>query len=379
MEISSALNHTSGPGSVLDQSPKIRRIMSRMSRRTVYGMISSTEFPAGVAELFAAYSLDAWGIQQVILDASKHGRFGKWRRIAALFALGHIRADRIHELLSTAIYDSDVDVASAAASVLQELGDWRSAEILASALGNSTLPSSRIATNLDQFPMPVHELIRPLLKNVKRETRFWAASLLARYAQIDGIAFEVSALIDDEHAPVRKAVVDTLAESSEDIAVTAARSKLDDPINYVRSTAVRSLGRHGLRTPDVTFRSSIAGWIAPALSDGDWIVRLAAKESLVELGAAAWRVVSEQLESPDEFARNGAAEVLQNLGVIDWTMGVLGSGGNLNPELFDVLARSLREGGQEMVTAAVERSDSEPMSAIDNVLARLKFVGEAAG
>ena len=42
-------------------------------------------------------------------------------------------------------------------------------------------------------------------------------------------------------------------------------------------------------------------------------MRTAAKDALVKLGPTTWHEVAAQLSSPDAFARNGAAEVLQNL------------------------------------------------------------------
>lgn len=46
-------------------------------------------------------------------------------------------------------------------------------------------------------------------------------------------------------------------------------------------------------------------------------MRAGAKNALEQLGPAATEQVLPYLESPDAFARNGAAEVLQNTGVVD--------------------------------------------------------------
>ena len=51
---------------------------------------------------------------------------------------------------------------------------------------------------------------------------------------------------------------------------------------------------------------------------------------------------------PDGFARNGAAEVLQNLGVLDWTLRGIASGVRPSDEAVDVLRRALKEGGVVM-------------------------------
>lgn len=86
----------------LERSPAIRRILSRLSRRAVYQMVVSTAFPSRLTEIFAAYSLEYLGLARMMLDASSHSGRTRWRRISALFALGHIRADGICELLATA-------------------------------------------------------------------------------------------------------------------------------------------------------------------------------------------------------------------------------------------------------------------------------------
>jgi HEAT repeat protein len=64
-------------------------------------------------------------------------------------------------------------------------------------------------------------------------------------------------------------------------------------------------------------RSDLAVEIADLLGDRDWWVRLAAKESLEAMGPEVWRVLMPCLEHPDRFVRNGAAEVFQNLGILD--------------------------------------------------------------
>ena len=71
------------------------------------------------------------GLPQALRDATPHrGARRKWRRISALHVLLHARPTAIHALLRVALADADADVASAAATVLQRIGDRRAAEIL---------------------------------------------------------------------------------------------------------------------------------------------------------------------------------------------------------------------------------------------------------
>jgi HEAT repeat protein len=172
---------------------------------------------------------------------------------------------------------------------------------------------------------------------------------------------------------VRKAALLTLAAMQAPDLVRLATWRLTDPAPFVRSAALHALAQAGERTPDRTRRSALATTIAPALGDRDWSVRTAAKDALARLGPATWRVVAAQLSSDDRFARNGAAEVLQNLGVLDWTLRGIASGVRQSPEAVDVLKRALREGGMPMAEAAMERSKAESVPAVDELLNSLEL------
>lgn len=359
----------------LDRSPAIRRILSRLSRRALYRMVASRELPAPVTEICAAYAIERWGLPQMIRDASGQRRRRKWRRISALFALGDIRAAGVHALLERAIFDADPDVAAAAAVILHRLGDEPAAVILISALRAGPLPASRIATQLDHFPIPVASLLLPLLADPKTSTRHWAASLLIRYPDVDGLADQLAVLVGDPSPQVRKAALQTLGAIEHADVIDAVRRGVGDPVAYVRSTAIRSLARRGLLERNQQRARTFAAWIAPSLADMAWDVRLAAKESLVSLGPVTWPDVAAQLESADAFARNGAAEVLQNLGLLDRAIGVLESGAKPSAEMLAVLTKALQEGGPAMVEAADARAGPQVSPGIEALLTSLRFVG----
>jgi HEAT repeat protein len=154
--------------------------------------------------------------------------------------------------------------------------------------------------------------------------------------------------------------------------------RLTDPVPYVRSAAINALAQTGERTPDRARRQAIAAGIASSLADRDWSVRTTAKEALAQLGPATWRAVAAQLSSTDAFARNGAAEVLQNLGVLDWTLRGIASGVRPTDEALDVLKRALREGGVTMADAAVLRTKSEPIPDVHELLRSLDLQGAAS-
>ena len=94
--------------------------------------------------------------------------------------------------------------------------------------------------------------------------------------------------------------------------------------------------------------------MAPLLADEAWWVRSAAKETLQASPAHASATLLDYLEHEDAFARNGAAEVLQNTGVLDELVArAVDRGSDAD---LDELAQVLAAGGRQLVTATTLRS-----------------------
>ncbi|MEP6990578.1 MAG: HEAT repeat domain-containing protein [bacterium] len=353
----------------------VRGILVRLSRREVYRVTADTELPAWLTALCATYSLDRWGLAQIVRDAASHRRGRKWRRIAALFTLGELRTEGVHELLEQAVRDPDPDVAGAAVTVLRRLEDRRAAGILITALREESYPPSRIATQLDQFAIPIDDLLLPLLADPRPNARYWGASLLGHYPGFLGVAERVAALEKDEYPGARKTAVTTLARMDVVIALPVAIRLLADPVPYVRAAAIRTVAARGAQAHEESVRRDLAARLTPALADRDWDVRFAAKESLEHLGPGVWREVAEALESADAFARNGAAEVLQNTGVLDRVIAEMGTDTPPDALAMRVLERALNEGGAGMVDAAVARRPAGVPPALVALLERLRFTG----
>ncbi|MEP6999742.1 MAG: HEAT repeat domain-containing protein [bacterium] len=362
----------------LERSPAIRAMLSRKSRRQVYRMIVSTSFPIWVTEICSAYALARWGLPRIVSDASPARGRRKWTRISALFALGHLRVAEAYDLLEAAVFDTDPDVASAASVVLHRLGDRRAAEILIAALQARSYSPSRLATQLDEFPVPIDDLLRPLLNSPVVDARYWAVSLLFRYPGGMELVNEVAALTNDAHPTVRKAAVLTLGAMDGKRAIPVALRLLNDHTPFVRTAAIRALSQRGALDENTESRRTLAAHITSSLADTAWEVRLAAKEALVAFGPGVWREVAEMLDSSDTFARNSAAEVLQNLGLIDRTIEEFGRGARPSAELLDVLGRAFREGGPAMVDAAIARSNPDLHPVVESLMTRLQFVASTS-
>jgi HEAT repeat protein len=357
----------------------VRQLLDRVPTYLIYRMAGDDELPAWVREECARMALAVIGLPQALHDATRHrGARRKWRRISALHVLLHARPSAIHALLRVALGDPDADVASAAATVLQRIGDERAAQILIEGLRTSRLPASRIAARLERFTIPLDGLLRPMLADERPESRYWAATLLREHHDENGLAAAIMPLVDDVDAPVRKAALLTLGAMLPLGVARVATLRLSDPAPFVRSAAIRALAQAGERSPDRARRKAIASSICPLLADREWTVRAAAKDALVRLGPGTWREVAAQLSSSDGFARNGAAEVLQNLGVLDWTLRGIASGAHPTDEAVDVLRRALREGGLAMSRAAALRSKDEPIQGVDELLRTLQLEGAAS-
>jgi HEAT repeat protein len=354
----------------------VAQLLDRVPTHVIYKMGADDQFPAWVREECARMSLAVIGLPQMLRDAKPHRwTRDKWRRISALHVLQHVRPTAIHALLRVALGDADADVASAAATVLQRIGDRRAAEILIEGLRTSRLPASRIAARLERFTIPLGDLLRPMLGDERPESRYWGATLLRDYHDEEGLAATIMPLVDDADAPVRKAALLTLGAMVPLGVTRVATRRLSDPAPFVRSAAIRALAQAGERSPDRARRKAIASSITPLLADREWTVRAAAKDALVVLGPGTWREVAAELSSSDGFARNGAAEVLQNLGVLDWTLRGIASGAHPTDEAVDVLRRALREGGVAMSMAAALRSKDEPIQGVDQLLRTLQLEG----
>jgi hypothetical protein len=361
-----------------ERAAMVRHMLARVPADVIYRMTGNPSLPGFVREVCAELSIANIGLIRMLRDAESHsGARSKWRRVSALHAIERARPSAIHGLLRVALADADADVASAAATVLQRIGDLRAAEILVGGLRTARLPASRIAARLERFPIPIDNVLRPLLTDPRAEARYWGATLLRSHVDRQGFG-ALLPLVDDQDASVRKAALLALGSMKAESAARLATRRLDDPAPFVRSAAVHVLAQVGERSSDRVRRQSLASAIAPLLADRDWGVRATAKDALARLGPTTWRQVAAQLSSTDEFARNGAAEVLQNLGVLDWTLRGLASGVRPTDEAVDMLRKALREGGVTLANATAMRASDESTPGVRELIRTLQLEGVAS-
>jgi HEAT repeat protein len=285
-----------------------------------------------------------------------------WRRIDALKLLAAGAHPGLVPLLRRTLDDTDQEIVGASLAVLGRVPDPAAGAALVDALKESKYTPSRIATYLDQFPLEIPDLFIPLLHHSNANVRYWGATLLSR----DGgkhVAITLGVLTEDASPLVRKAAIATLSRIDRAAALPAARALLGDEIWYVRAHAARALGDAG--GPDV------AEEIAPLLADREWWVRLAAKESLQAMGEEVWAVLVPFLDHSDPFARNGAAEVLQNIGILDSLIVLEAATARPSATKIDMLRKIASAGGTRMTEALLERVDATTRPRVRTLLQTL--------
>ena len=286
-----------------------------------------------------------------------------WRRIAAMHLLASASTPGpLVALLRRTLDDVDQEIVGASLAALGRIPQLDAAAALIDALKTSKYAASRIATYIDQIPLPMADLLRPLLHHPDITVRYWGATLISRHPAA-GIEGDLVLLTHDAAPLVRKAAIASMARIAPAAAVPAARELMADSVWYVRAHAVRALA--DAAGPDA------ADEITPLLADPEWWVRLAARESLQAMGEEIWSTLVPYLDHEDAFARNGAAEVLQNIGVLDSLIVLEAATSRPSPVKLEMLRKIAAAGGTRMTEALLERVDADSQLRVRRLLTTL--------
>lgn len=326
----------------------VRPQLAGCSRELVMRAAAERDLPSHIFDTFAAVLAERWSLDSLVRDASHHDSTrGQWRRMTALRILARLHHPQAMELLGRALHDRDGDVASCALSLLGRSHDPHAVELLVDALGAPGLSASRVAVFLDQSPQPLGPRLARMLDDSNPVVRQWAATLIASYPD-EPVTDRLTELTHDIDPRVRKAAIQTLGRLGVDQAADCAVHLLSDPVPFVRAYAARALGDLG--------RMEQADRVAILLGDGDWWVRLAARESLEMMGTDVWPVLVRCLDHRDRFVRNGAAEVVQNLGVLDSLIMLEAATDSPAQAKVAMLQRIASAGGVRFTESLVERA-----------------------
>ena len=351
---------------------RVTPLLERVSR----DMILHTAADAGTAresfDVLATYLVDRWGIYTLIREASFHRKSRDiWRRTASLKILFHLDHPQSIDLLTRAVEGNNPDVASVALTLLGLSWDPRATGILIDALKQRRQPPSRVAVHLEYSPLRPAGAYRALLGDADPIVRFWGATLLAQYPELDWVEPALAAVADDPDPRVRKAAVQSLGKVGDTVATTVALRLLTDSAPFVRAHAARALGELD--------RSDAAPLVAELLADPDWWVRAAAKQALEMMGSEVWPVLMRCLDHSDEFVRNGSAEVFQNLGILDSLIMLEAATDDPSHAKVDLLRRIASAGGMRLTDSLIERAGPVAAPRVRRLLATmgLEQVGAA--
>ena len=307
--------------------------------------------PSLSREVSLAFALDAAatiGTPRLTARAGSHRtELGKWRRIEALRILALVDEVAAAPLLERALL-ADEDVAAATASILGGLGSETAARLLAAAIADSNVPDSRLAAQLDSFPRDIPDVVQVLATDSVAARRYWGVSLLSRYVDRADVRGRLCTAAADHNPNVRAAVAEALGAAPTD-GLDELDALVRDDAWFVRVRAARALGAR--RSP------TLAATVAPLLADESWWVRAAAKDALVSLGHEAAAAVVPSLHSSDEFARNGAVEVLERIGNVDVVLAEAAAA-PYDPRKRSA-AQAIAAASEEAFRAAVERAEPE--------------------
>lgn len=330
------------------RTARLTTLLQGASRELVMRAAADAGTPADAFDAFAVHLGAQWGRDRLLVDARSHRSVrDKWRRITALKILWRLDHPERFTLAARALAESDAEIAGAALALLGQADDPRAMDLLFDALRAQRHPASLVAAHIERSPVLAIERLRTLLTDDSPVLRLWSCTLLAGYPDA-GIEAELLPLTHDPDPRVRKASIQTLGQVGALDAADRALALLGDPISYVRAHAARALGELG--------RADRAADVAQLLGDSDWWARLAARQALEQMGADVWPVLMRCLESEDRFVRNGAAEVFQNIGVLDSLIVMEAASDNPAGSKIAMLQRIAAAGGLRFTESLVERA-----------------------
>ena len=272
------------------------------------------------------------------VSGSARTEWGKWRRVAALARLEQAHHPAVPRLIRLVLDDPDPRIATAAIRTLGDIEDEWAVDLLISALRKGIGPRSRIAAELERLAPAPGPKLSPLLRDWNPAVRFWGATLLEPYPELGESG--LIALTWDPDPNVRAAAVETLGSRSGDAVGAATLACLDDSAWFVRVHAARAAGH--------VLGATAAPTITRLLADERWWVRTAAKDALRGLGTEAVPSLLSVLSHSDPFARNGAAEILQDVGFVDF-LAVDSPGSPLLERIYAAGGEKLREAAETRV------------------------------
>ncbi len=326
----------------LRREPGTRRVSRRMIRRVAAD-------PSADAELVAALARNLLAADECEMHDTVDRRRAGWRSAEELEILARAGYPLSISALERIVLGGEREVAAAAATIVADMEGDEATRVLLSALQAGACSPRWISALLEPRSVPLW-LVKPLLSDSRPGVREAAIHLLGSSEEPSTeLECELEALCDDPGADVRAAAARALGRRGNLAAAKRLGALLADSVWYVQAQAARALGTLG--------SVESVGGIAELLASPKWWVREAAKDALVELGPAVSSGLVPFLDHPDRFAANSAAEVLQNLGIVDGLVAEAERAWPASPSFASaaLLRRVLAAGGPRLAAAALSR------------------------
>jgi hypothetical protein len=265
-----------------------------------------------------------------------------WRQVAALQVLAACRDPFIYARLDAALRSGRPRVATAALGLLTRLNDRAAADVLLRALRAGTYTRSRVAAAFERLTVERAPMLATLLNAPDPGLRAWGVRLTANLFERQ-LSPLVRRLAGDSDAVVRRTAVEALGRIGDPGDGALLLPRLLDASPIVRAHAARALVSY----PD----EETLARVADCLADRDWIVRLAARDTLGAHPEQARGAMLKALWTDDRFAAENAAGLLVHSGVAEQAARWVLRSGGADSAVIAVVRRLLTVGNASIRAA----------------------------
>lgn len=272
------------------------------------------------------YGLAGFTEKRLAQLRSRSGR----RRADAARRLGRICDPSAVSALKELLEDGEEEVREAALFALGRIGTPDALRAMLEGLDHDDRwTQEKLAEVVEEAGDETRRILAELLRDPDPARRTFAAEVMGRVGGADEAALLERAL-GDEELDVRARAADSLGRLQSRPSRQALLRALEDPAWEVRAQAAKALGRIG--------EGEDAPRLAAALRDREWWVRNNAAAALREMGEAGEASLVEALWDGDRFARETAAQALEEGGQVERLVEQL-EGGGAGAEAERVLLR----------------------------------------
>ncbi len=247
----------------------------------------------------------------------------KSRRSEAARRLGRIGDERAVPELRELLQDPKEDVREAVLFALGRIGTQDALEAMLDALERGDRWSQeKVAEAVDEAGDESRQVLVGLLRDGNPSRRAFAAEVMGGIGGEEEAVYLEEAL-GDEKVDVRARAADSLGKMRHRRSRPALLEALGDPAWEVRAQAVKALGRIGDEKDTAE--------IVHALRDSEWWVRNNAAAALRDMGEAGEGPLAAALWDENRFARESAAQALEESSVVERLVEGM-RGGGADPE-----------------------------------------------